>query len=66
MQVYIRHAVNGDSQHFAEVATPEEFEKLFAFVKKVGVHAEGDTYHAANVQIVCDDNDGAYVELIVG
>lgn len=66
MQVYIRHAVNSDSQHFADVASPEEFEKLLAFVKKVGIHAEGDTHHSADVQIVCHDEEGAYIELIVG
>ena len=66
MQIYIRHEANADSQHFADVASPEEFEKLLAFVKKVGVYAEGDTFYSAEVRVVCDDDDGAYVELIVG
>ena len=69
MQVYMRHSDNADSQHFADVASPDDFTKLLSPIKQTGVYAEGQKFgerDSFDVQIVVDEEDGAYIEVIVG
>jgi hypothetical protein len=64
--IYIRPVDSADAQHLIDVPTVADIDEVLKTLRKHGVYAgSGDRSHSFSTQFVVDDDDGAYLEIVV-